>query len=267
MRRILNLTLILALLAPRLAKADEVADKKDQASTLIDEGNRLMSEKKFDEALERYKKAYQTFPSAKIFLNIAEANRMLGRPGPALDAYQQFIEEGQPEPGSPIDQTVRTRMGAIRASSGYLSMRSEVAGVEVQIDQAQSITLPHDPVAMPPGKHVLDARSPLGSSVRLEVAVKLQETLPVEFQFAQAPPPPPPDRRPDLVANEQQTTRVEQQAPAESSGLAWWVWAGIGVLVAGAATAAAVAISSNGSGGFEPMGDLGRSSLSGWRHL
>jgi hypothetical protein len=93
-------------------------------------------------------------------------------------------------------------------------MTTEVEGVEVKIDGGQSISLPHDPVPVATGMHLLDARSPLGSAVRLEVSVKLGESVPVNFQFSAAPTPAPlpapsePPKAPPNLTPEPTSARV-----------------------------------------------------------
>jgi hypothetical protein len=243
----------------------EERSPKDTASQLVDEGNALVTAKRYDEALDRYRRAYQIFPSPKIFLNIAEAHRAVGRVESALEAYQHFLDDAKLSSGSPIAESVRTRMASLKSNSGYLSLTSTAAKVEVTIDQAISVRLPRDPIALLKGKHTIDATAPDKLAQHGEVMIEAGESVSLELHFAEAP-------RLSVLRDESQAppvtrVEVERERESEESQSGWWMWALVGIAAVAAGGVVIYAATKANGDGFMPMGELGRSNTSTWRHF
>ncbi|MEZ4403628.1 MAG: hypothetical protein R3B06_26625 [Kofleriaceae bacterium] len=77
--------------------ADEAARR--EARALLREGNRLLQDARDPAgALSLFLAAYAKFPSAKIFLSIGSAERALGHPAAAANAYARFVAAADADP-------------------------------------------------------------------------------------------------------------------------------------------------------------------------
>ena len=90
--------LLFALLAQASDPATS-AQAKSRAQVLLTEGSALYEKGEFAEALEKFKEAYATFDSPKLLFNIGQANRDLGRPAEAVDAFEHFLAGDLPVAG------------------------------------------------------------------------------------------------------------------------------------------------------------------------
>jgi tetratricopeptide (TPR) repeat protein len=60
---------------------------------LLSQGSKLYHQGDLAGALEKFEAAYVAFPSPKLMFNIGQANRDLGRPVEAVEAFQRFLAE------------------------------------------------------------------------------------------------------------------------------------------------------------------------------
>ena len=65
-------------------------EAKTRAQALLKEGAQHYQQGSFADALEKFHQAYAVFPSPKLFLNIGQASRGLGRLVDAVDAFEKF---------------------------------------------------------------------------------------------------------------------------------------------------------------------------------
>ena len=66
------------------------------ARELFHEGNELVDQSRYLEALEKYQAAYELWNNPKIKLNMAASLRALGRDAEALEAYEYYLREADP---------------------------------------------------------------------------------------------------------------------------------------------------------------------------
>ena len=66
-------------------------ENKAKAKVLVAEGSVLYKRGDYVGALESFEAAYAAFPSPKLWFNIGQANRDLGRPVEALSAFEKFV--------------------------------------------------------------------------------------------------------------------------------------------------------------------------------
>src|SRR5690349_10522061 len=100
-RSALALSVVVALVVAAAAPAARAEDPKRAAAKLLDQGDRLFRKGKYEEALSRYQKAFEAFPSAKIYYPMAQAEENLERWVDALMHYELLVsEEGEPIPDS-----------------------------------------------------------------------------------------------------------------------------------------------------------------------
>jgi hypothetical protein len=77
---------------PAPASAQSRADKT-AAQKLLTQGNQAVGEGDYLTALDRFKKAYERFPSPKVLVNIGSTERLLGRYADAAATYEAFLAD------------------------------------------------------------------------------------------------------------------------------------------------------------------------------
>jgi hypothetical protein len=250
---------------PPLPTGEDAAEAKTRAAAILNEGNALFEQKKYNAALGKYESAYRIFPSPKILFNIAEAHRELGHAEEASTYYERFLKEANVEPGSVIHQKVTQRLESLKTSASYLAFESEVSGVDVKIDGRSAGRTPFDhPVRVGAGTHEIEATMPGYEPYRENIEVTTGNTASVRLALTPAAASPPAEvseqkqmRDPDLVA--------QTGAPREEESVAtkWWFWTAIGAVVVVAGVVVIAAASSH-SNDFVPMGQLGSTSTKDW---
>ena len=81
---------LLALLAQASSPSGGAQDKA-KAKGLLSEGSAIYKKGDYAGALEKFEAAYAAYRSPKLWFNIGQANRDLGRPVEALDAFEKFL--------------------------------------------------------------------------------------------------------------------------------------------------------------------------------
>jgi hypothetical protein len=131
-RFLLALASVLVLLAPpRLARAQEPG-AKERAAALFEEGSRLLSEKRFEDALGKFREARVLFQSFKIDHNMAMAYFALGQLPEAAASYELFLREGKGQAPSEIYQAAREK---------YLEIMNRLASVSIPIKEPGAIVV------------------------------------------------------------------------------------------------------------------------------
>src|SRR3954471_24108560 len=132
-RTALSLALLVVLLAAPAAPQAAGPNDKGAAIALLKEGARLLNEKEFAAALQKFRDAYRLVPSPKIQYNIGLAAEGLDRPAEAIRAYRSFLEATKPETDKHEGQA-RARIDALRARVTFLEVTADVAGATVMVD-------------------------------------------------------------------------------------------------------------------------------------
>ncbi|MGC4122174.1 MAG: hypothetical protein QM765_47860 [Myxococcales bacterium] len=97
------------------ARAAERAEPgRDRAKALLLEGNRLLDEGQYLEALKRFEEAYAAFPSPKLQFNLAQTLRELGRDLQALEHYERFLIEARETDAPGLFQAARARVAELK---------------------------------------------------------------------------------------------------------------------------------------------------------
>src|SRR3977135_2066269 len=107
MRRLVAPALALALLALSGAVASAAEDEspeKAQARMLLSQGNQLFERGDLRGALANFHAAYALYPSPKLLINAAAAERELGDlPGAATD-LRHFLDDATEDEGALVDK-------------------------------------------------------------------------------------------------------------------------------------------------------------------
>jgi len=213
---------------------------KTNAQALLREGTVLYGRGEYARALEKFQSAYRVYPSPKLLFNIGEANRQLGRPVDALDAFERFLSEAadaSPQSRAEAQESVAD----LKARLARISIDTGAAGAEVAIDGAHAGMTPlATPIWVVPGHHrVAVTRADMIPFLK-EVAVGAGDARTLAVDLVPIDPSAP---RPPLAAS-------LAPAPSASSGGSkpitrrWGFWAVIGA-VAVLGTVALVASSSS----------------------
>ncbi len=162
--------------------ADKAAAKK-----LLAQGNQLVGEGDYLGALEKFRAAYDKFPSPKILLNIGTTLRQLGRNVEAADVYQKYIQD--PEHDAAREKDVERVLGEIDAVVGHILVTVDDPAATLRLDGKQI-----DPFTkgesrrVEPGEHTLTAEKPGAATVVQSILVKPRQEHLVNLRFAPVAP-------------------------------------------------------------------------------
>lgn len=249
--------LLLSLFASATARAETEEEAKKRAGALIDDGNRQMGAEHPEQALRSYEQAYQAFPSPKILINLAEAERALGHPTQALALYRRFLAEAAPEAGSKLERGVRDRIDELLKELGFLRFIGAREGTAIRVDGRPAGTMPLEPIPLAPGLHTIETELPGYQPQRTETQVQSGQT--VEVELVSVPATPAIDAAPAAAAV------APVLAQEDTITDRWWFWSAIAA--GAAAVATVVVVASTSGGGFVPEGELGATRTSDWRRF
>jgi hypothetical protein len=173
----LGLWVLLALsLAVSPARADDESPEKAQARTLLGQGNALFERGDLRGALVNFRAAYALYPSPKLLVNAAAAERELGDLAGAANDLRHFLDEVSESQEDPflIDRA-RQDLRALERRVGRFTISGWPARSTLEVDGH----LLRDPAYARPGEHHVKARSPSGAEVERDLAVSAGEEIAV----------------------------------------------------------------------------------------
>jgi hypothetical protein len=179
--------LIALLLFPGLARADEDTPEKAQARTLLGQGNALFEKGDLRGALVNFRAAYALYPSPKLLVNAAAAERELGDLAGAANDLRHFLDEASDSGDDPflVDKakqdlhTVERKLARIAFPGWPAKSSFEVDGHALR-----------DPAYVRPGEHHVHARTPGGAELDRDVTVGAGDEAVVAAPPAAAHEPP-----------------------------------------------------------------------------
>ena len=118
------LLLVAAAIVAQLAlpAGASASDDKTRAAALFKQGRELERRGDLAGALERYRAAYEQYPSYKIDLNTGIVLQRLGRDPEAADAFERFLHKGRAvSPGHMVRQ-VANQLSRLRRKLGRLKV-------------------------------------------------------------------------------------------------------------------------------------------------
>src|SRR5262245_51185950 len=216
---------------PRDAPAGE-APAKARAQALLSEGTAAYGRGDYAGALERFTEAYKVFPSPKLWFNIGQANRDLGRPVEAVAAFDRFLRDAGDAPPETLAEARRSA-AELKTKLGQIQITCATDGAEISVDGKSVGSAPlGEMVWTTPGRHQIAVQHEGYSPAIEEVAVETGAVATVDIQL----------RPIDLQAANQPADAALVGGPAADAEPppiyrrgSFWVVVGV-VVVAGAAT-------------------------------
>ena len=210
-----------------------------EARVRYDRGKALYNNAEYEQALIEFERAYELAPAYRILYNIGQAAVVLQKYPKAIKAFEGYLAGGKTKVSAKRRKAVEKEIASLYSRVAYISVTSNVEGVEVLIDDDAVGTTPiAEPVMVNAGRHVIIGRKTGHAEDRESVtlagkektAVKLELELfktggPVTVITPGQPPPPTP------------ATPAPQPPPQVDKPS--YVW--IGWVVTGAFTAGAIA--------------------------
>jgi len=219
---------------------------KARAQALLSEGTAAYGHGDYATALDKFTAAYKIFPSPKLWFNIGQANRDLGRPVEAVAAFDRFLTDAGVAPPETLAEARRSA-AELKSKLGQIKVNCMTDGAEITVDGKQVGSAPlGNMIWTTPGRHQVAAQQ-VGFSPAIEdvtavagqaVAVNL-DLRPIDLRAANQPPD-----AAVVGAGAAPATAAEPKPLYKRA----WVWVAIGAVV-GAGVAAAVIVSSGGGGG------------------
>jgi hypothetical protein len=156
------------------ARADEESPEKAQARVLLSQGNALFERGDLRGALADFRAAYALYPSPKLLINAAAAERELGDAAGAATDLRHFLDDATDEEGALIDRA-RADLRGLERKVTRVGLRGWPARSTLEVD-GRAV---RDPSYVRPGTHSLRARAPMG----LEVTKELEATAGESFEL------------------------------------------------------------------------------------
>lgn len=174
-------SIILFVLLAQTAPTSPPAQDKAKAKALLTEGSNLYEKGDFTGALENFHSAYAAYSSPKIWFNIGQANRDLGRPVEALEAFQKFLD-GAADVSAEDKADAQSSVGELQKRLGQLTIVCDKAGAALSLDGKALGPAPlANPVWAVPGTHQVTAIQkgaiPVVESAEVNVGVNTRVVL------------------------------------------------------------------------------------------
>jgi tetratricopeptide (TPR) repeat protein len=228
--------------------ADDSTQAKSRAQALLKEGTAAYGRGDYATALDKFTAAYEIFPSPKLWFNIGQANRDLGRPVEAVAAFDRFLRDAGDAPPETVAEARRSA-AELKTKLGQIKITCAIDGADVTVDGKPIGSTPlGEMVWTTPGRHQVAVQRAGFSPAIEDVVVATGQAAAVDFKLR------PVDLR---LANAGSGGLAIGGGPGGSERKPiyrrGWFWVAAGVVVAaGAGAAVILSSSSRGSSGFQP---------------
>jgi hypothetical protein len=198
--KFLTVSLALAAVGASGEARAQTAEELNAARALFAEGLKDESQKRFADALEKFKRVQQVKDTVPVRYRIGSAYEGLNKPVQAIDAYQGCVQMGESSPNDKdVVAAARARIEALEPKIAHLAMTLPAdapADAEVQVDGE---TVPRErlgDVRLNSGSHVVTAKAtdarPFKSQVTLSEGGRVELPIILAKKDAPLPAPPPP---------------------------------------------------------------------------
>ena len=223
---------------PGTAAADPgVGEARDRFLRGVD----LYREGSFDAALAEFNKAYQLAPNFRVLYNMAQVQTERHDYVAALKLLAQYLKDGGTEIPADRQAQVQQELTSLKARVTELTVTSNVADAELDIDGAAVGNLPLDkPVLVGAGVRQIQLRKPgyVGNEKTLTVAGGDTMTVDLQMQDEPTPAPSPSGSAAEQLAVKPLPSDVDAGASrGPDNHLGFWISAASTVALAGGAVA------------------------------
>lgn len=224
-----------------VAPATNDAPAKMRAQGLLSEGTAAYGRGDYATALEKFTAAYQIFPSPKLWFNIGQANRDLGRPVEAVAAFDRFLRDAGDAPPETLAEARRSA-AELKTKLGQIQVICATDGAEVTVDGKQIGSTPlGEMVWTTPGRHQVAVQHEGFSPAIEDVAVLPGKASTITFDLRPIDLRAPNPNGDGAIVG---TTAQNEDKPVYRNA---WFWVAAGVVIA-AGVAAGVLIASRSGG-------------------
>jgi hypothetical protein len=181
MRKFLSIAFAVAslLLAEHGARA-EASELEGQAAAHFERGVELYREGSLDAALVEFERAYELIPSYRLLYNLAQIQAERHEYATAVGLFEQYLRAGAEQVTAARRAEVQAEIAKLRARVAYLSVRSNVEGAKLFVNDALVASLPLSaPVPINSGVWSVRVEKPgyVAASAQLKVAGGERPTL------------------------------------------------------------------------------------------
>ena len=239
-RRFAAVVLVLAGLAsaaPSRAEAPPGADPpqaaREEVQRALTEGNRLLRERRFDDAVKEYRRAYAIDPKPKLHFNIGVAERMRGNHVEAAAEMDRFLD-GAKEADPDLRADAVRYLAELAATVATVKVQGLGPGSALVIDgEPVEDTGGQRPIRLTPGRHEVLVRRSDGSDWGRTLELAAGASVTVVPEMASAPAPKKPLHAEGLALAVQPAPAIEASRERPLYGR-WWFWTAVaGVVGAG----------------------------------
>lgn len=189
MRRSLCLALLLcsAVTLSPAARADDAAVA--EATKRFEEGLALADAGKPEEARLKFQQAAAVVKSPGVLFNLARSEQLTGHDYDAMEHYKQFLRvaENDPRVNDAMRDKAREHIADLATKVGQIDIQAPPSA-RVSIDGKPLEEPPKEPVAVPPGRHVVEVAYE-GRIKSVNVACDAGQVVKAKVDFDTIEPP------------------------------------------------------------------------------
>lgn len=166
MRKLIAIVILVAplLMLARTAGAQEASDEKKKAKTYFKEGVGFYKDGKYAQALDKFKKTYETWPHWRFHLNIGLCYKELSMFMEAKQELSKFVQKGSEHSDEGESGYFQSKKALVEAALqeldsiiAVLAVQVMPEGASIKMDGKMVGTSPMmEPLDVNPGPHVLE---------------------------------------------------------------------------------------------------------------
>jgi hypothetical protein len=236
--------------------ATPTKEQRDEAKTRFLKGLDLFREGDYQAALIEFRRANELAPNYNVLYNIGQVYFQLTDYPNALTSLERYLKEGGDQVSAKRREEVQRDIDKLRARIAYLDVTTNVAEVDIAIDDiSQGRTPLAKPLMVGAGRHRITASKEgyrtvtkvveVAGADSLKIPLELQEQksgTPAPTNTTPVTPPPVPTGTATTTAT---TAPTRPPVVDEGSGIPWAGWAVTGALAAGAVVTGVLALSAS----------------------
>jgi tetratricopeptide (TPR) repeat protein len=251
----LAIVVVCSAITARAAAEPNDAQAKARAQGLLSEGTAAYGRGDYAAALDKFTAAYKIFPSPKLWFNIGQANRDLGRPVEAVEAFDRFLRDAGDAPPETLAEARRSA-AELKTKLSQIQVNCAIDGTEITVDGKQVGSTPlGEMLWTTPGRHQVAAQHEGYAPAIEDVVVTIGKIAAVNIEVL------PIDLRPANTTADGAIVGAGGAAATDQGAATkpplyrrTWFWVAAAVVIAAGAGAAVIIASSGGGSGGDASG-------------